>query len=371
MKKAILVFCFAVLAAGAASAQLDTLWIRTYGGPANDGFRSAIPTADGGAIAVGYTHSMGPADVNVYAVMTDADGDTVWTRAYGGPGMDYGYGVCDAHDGGYLIAGYTTSLGAGDEDVYVLKIDLAGDTVWTRTYGGAEPDEGYSICATSDGNYAVAGRTDSYGSGFNDLYLLKIDTAGDTVWTRVYGDTLYDWGQSVCETGDGNIGITGAKWGDSDNMDIYVLKVTQAGDLVWGDTYGGTGAIDPDWGSWVVSRCDTEMVVAAFRGIEGRDPLDACLLRVQLDGANLGYRRYISNYYQRANSICMTPEDGFLLCGYDKEPDYQTNDLLLVKRVSPGRTGGIPSCIWGAAIISSRARPGPRRLETMMRGSSR
>ncbi len=356
MKKAILTFCVAVLAAGAAGAELDTLWIETYGGAGNDGFRSAVPTDDGGALAVGYTHSMGPADVNVYAVRTDDAGDTLWTRAYGGPGMDYGYAVCDAHGGGYMIAGYTTSFGAGDEDVYVIKLDSAGDTVWTRTYGGVKPDEGYSICATSDGNYVISGRTDSYGSGYNDLYLIKIDAGGDTVWTRVYGDSLYEWGQSVCETGDGNIGICGTKWGDSDNLDIYVVKVSPAGGLVWDHTYGSTGPIDPDWGTWAVARGDTEMVVAGFRAIEGRDPLDACFLRVHMDGADLGYRRYIRGYYQRCNSICLTPEDGFLLCGYQKEETYQTNDLFLIKRVVGSgwvweQAIGGPGSDWGNSIV--------------------
>ena len=333
MKKAILVFCFAVLVSGAASAELDTLWIRTYGGAANDGFRSAIPAPSGGVMAVGYTHSMGPADVNMYAVLTDAGGDTLWSRAYGGAGMDYGYDVCDAYGGGYVIVGYTTSSGAGDEDVYAVRIDAAGDTLWTRTYGGTDPDEGYSICPTSDGNYVISGRTDSYGSGFNDLYLIKIDPAGDTVWTRVYGDSLYEWGQSVCETGDGHIGICGAKWGVTNNLDIYVLKVSQAGSLVWDYTYGSTGPVDPDWGTWAIARGDTEIVVAGFRAIEGRDPLDACFLRVFSDGTNLGYRRYVSDYYQRCNSICLIPEDGFMLCGYTKEETYQTNDLFLLKRV--------------------------------------
>ena len=356
MRKAILIFCLTVLAAGTAGAELDTLWVRTYGAGANDGFRSAIPTDDGGALAVGFTHSFGPADVNVFAVRTDEDGDTLWMRAYGGPGMDYGYSVCEAHDGGHIIAGYTTSFGAGNEDVYVLKIDSAGDTVWTRTYGGSEPDEAYSVCATTDGHYAIAGRTDSYGSGFNDLYLLKLDSTGDTAWTRVYGDSLYDWGQGICETGDGNIGVCGSKWGVSDNLDIYVLKVDPAGNLLWENTYGNTGPVNPDWGTWAISRCDTEMVVAAFRGIEGVDPLDACFLRVQMDGTQLGYPRYSKAYYQRCNSICVAPGEGFLLCGYAKEPTYQTNDLLLLRRDPAGgwiweQTIGGPGWDWGNSVV--------------------
>jgi hypothetical protein len=358
MTRAIITFCLVALVAGAASADLDTLWIRTYGGAANDGFLSAIPTSDGGAAAVGYTHSYGPADVNVFAVRTDSDGDTLWTRAYGGAGMDYGYGICASGNGGFIIAGYTTSFGAGDEDVYVLRLDSNGDTVWTRTYGGPEPDEGYSICPSGDGNFIVSGRTDSYGMGFNDLYLLKLSPAGDTLWTRVFGDTLYDWGQSVCETGDGNYGVCGAKWGNTDNLDIYVLKVAPDGGLLWDYTYGSAGAVDPDVGSWVVARSDTEVVVASFRGVEGRDPLDACFLRVHLDGRQLGYRRYSRDFYQYCNSICLTPDIGFLLCGAAKDETTLDNDLYLVKRVLGSgwvweqEMGGAGED-WGSSVVAA------------------
>jgi len=356
MLKKVLIICLMVLAAGTASAQLDTVWVQTYGGAANDGFRSAIPTDDGGVIAVGYTHSFGAEDANVFAVRTDADGDTLWMRAIGGDGMDYGYDVCESDDGGYVIAGFTTSSGAGAEDVYIVKIDSSGNTVWSRTYGGSEPDEGYSIYATGDGHYVVSGRTDSYGSGHNDLYLLKLDSAGDTVWTRVYGDSLYDWGQSVCGTGDGNYGICGAKWGASDNLDIFVLKVTPAGTLLWENTYGGTGSVDPDIGTWIVSDGDSGIMVSCIRAIEGRDPLDACFLRLGLEGDQQAYRRAIYTYYQYANSVCLTPEGGYLFCGADKDEPTQKNDLMLLKRITG--TGwvwqqiiGGPGSDWGSSVV--------------------
>jgi hypothetical protein len=356
MLKTLFITCLAVLVAGTACAQLDTVWVNTYGGPANDGFRSAIPVGDRGVVAVGYTYSFGAADANVYAVRTDADGDTLWMRAFGGDGMDYGYDVCQSEDGGYVITGFTTSFGAGAEDVYVVKIDSTGNTLWSRTYGGSAPDEGYSIYATGDGHYIISGRTDSYGSGYNDVYLLKLDSAGDTVWTRVYGDSLYDWGQSVCGTGDGNYGICGAKWGDSDNLDIYVLKVSPAGTLLWENTYGGTGSVDPDIGTWVVADGDTGLVASAIRGIEGKDPLEACMLWVDLDGGQLAYRKAAYSYYQYANSVCLVPEGGYLLCGSDKAPDTQKNDLMLLKRVTG--TGwawqqiiGGPGSDWGSSVV--------------------
>ena len=110
MKRVLLVFCLILASSTAAAwASLDTLWTRTYGGTHNDGFRSAIHTSDGANLAVGYTYSFGPANSNVFAVKVDDNGNTLWTQTYGGAGMDYGYGVCETSDGCYVITGYTMS----------------------------------------------------------------------------------------------------------------------------------------------------------------------------------------------------------------------------------------------------------------------
>jgi len=108
---------------------------------------------------------------------TNGSGDTLWTRTYGGTGgtdHDGGYSVQQTTDGGYIVAGYTDSYGAGGEDVYLIKTIVSGDSFWTKTYGGSENDRGYSIQQTTDGGYIVAGWTDSYGAGGKDVYLIKI-----------------------------------------------------------------------------------------------------------------------------------------------------------------------------------------------------
>ena len=355
MKPTAFVLCMILLLAGVASAQLDSVWIRTYGGPENDGFRCAVPTTDGGFVAVGYTYSYGPDDVNVFAVKTDAGGDTLWMRTYGGGGRDYGYGVCETASGDYVIAGYTTSFGSGKEDVYIVKVNTGGDTVWTRTYGGPEPDEARALCATSDGHVVVAGRTESYGAGESDCYVLKIDAAGDTVWTGVFGGTESDWGQGVCELGDGTYGVSGTSGSNSGNMDIYALKLAADGSLSWENYYGDTGPVDPDWGMGAHAIADTEMVVAGYRAIEGFDPGEACFLRVGLDGGSLGYRRYKDPYYEYGNSICPIPESGYLICGATRNDSTMTNDLFLVKKVDDigfvwADTLGGPQADWGSWI---------------------
>jgi len=356
--KALLVCCLVLASAATASASLDTLWIRTYGGTHNDGFRSAIATSDGANLAVGYTYSFGPAYSNVFAVKVDDNGDTLWTRTYGGAGMDYGYSVCETADSHYVITGYTTSFGAGTEDVYVIKIDAQGDTVWTRTYGGPEPDEGRGICATSDGCVVVTGRTDSYGEGNNDLYLLKLDADGDTLWTRVFGSTRLDWGTAVCLTQDGNYASCGSSDEFTGDLNLYLVKVDTAGTLLWENHYGGTGYNEPDWATDIEAVADTELIVSGNTAIELRDPSQGCFLRVNLGGTQLGFRKCLDAYYEYATSVCSTPDGGNLFCGADKRVVDQTNDLLIYRR--PGTGGfaieqvvGGDGCDWGSSIVQA------------------
>ena len=155
----------------------DTLWTRTYGGTSEDDGYSVQQTTDSGYIITGYTASFSAG--GVYLIRTNASGDTLWTRTYGGTSEDVGTSVQQTLDGGYIVAGYTLTFGAGGYDAYLIKTDASGDTMWTRTYGGTGDDQGYSVQQTSDGGYIIAGRTYSFGAGNSDVYLIKTDSLGN------------------------------------------------------------------------------------------------------------------------------------------------------------------------------------------------
>jgi hypothetical protein len=182
---------------------------RTYGGIEFDWGQSVQQTQDGGYIVAGQTQSFGPWDYDVYLVKTDSVGDTVWTRTYGGNHDDAGWSVQQTQDAGYVVAGFTMSFGAGDYDVYLVKTDSLGDSVWTRTYGGFDADLGYSVQQTEDRGYIIAGETHSFDMGSGDVYLVKTDSVGDTVWTRTYGGSDWDFGYSVQQTQDGGYVVGG------------------------------------------------------------------------------------------------------------------------------------------------------------------
>ncbi|MCH7761882.1 hypothetical protein IIA15_10870, partial [candidate division TA06 bacterium] len=134
----------------------------------------------------------------LFAVSSPAQ--ITFERTYGGGARDEGYSVQQTSDGGYIIAGLTWSFGSGRDDVYLIKTDSLGDTLWTRTFGGTNSDGGRSVQQTLDGGYIITGFTNSFGVGGIDVYLIKTDSLGDTLWTKTYGGDYNDGGYSVQQT---------------------------------------------------------------------------------------------------------------------------------------------------------------------------
>lgn len=207
----------------------DTLWTKTFGGDGEDRFRELHQTADGGFILVSETLSFGVVNSDVYLIKTDSIGNLLWTKTYGGSSSDYGYSVRQTSDGGYIIAGYTRSFGAEGTDVYIIKTDSIGNLDWTKSYGGSSDDYGYSIRQTTDGGYIVAGYTESFGEA-GDVYLIRIDSNGDLIWSKVFGGSQTDYGWSVKQTADEGFIIAGyTRSFGSGNEDVYLIKTDQLG----------------------------------------------------------------------------------------------------------------------------------------------
>ena len=256
----------------------DTLWTRTYGGEDDEEDGSSVQqTSDGGYVIAGLTVSFGAGGGDVYLIKTDASGDTMWTRTYGGTDYDDGWSVQQTSDGGYIIAGYTVSFGAGGGDVYIIKTNVSGDTLWTRTYGGTGDDEGYSVQHTPDGGYIIAGYTRSYGAGNEDVYLIKTNASGDTLWTRTYGGTGEDFGYSVQQTADSGFVIAGSTWSfGAGACDVYLIKTDASGDTMWTRTYGGT---DNERGRSAQQTSDGGYIIAGYTRSYGAGNGDVYLIK--------------------------------------------------------------------------------------------
>ena len=307
----------------------DTLWTSTFGGLGAQDGNSVIQTNDGGYLVVGFTGVS-----NVYLIKTDAAGDTLWTRSYGGTEIDGGISVVQASDGGYVIAGHTESFGSGEADVYLIKTDAAGDTLWTRTFGGPGQDRGTSVIQTDDGGYVVAGLTWSFGAGGSDVYLIKTDATGDILWSRTYGGAASDYGYSVVQTDDGGYVVAGftSSYG-AGSVDVYLIKTDASGDTLWTRTFGGTGW---DYGYSVVQTNDGGYVVAGETTSFGAGGADVYLVKTDASGGTLWTRTFGGTGWDRGTSVAQTNDGGYVVTGYIASPVAGDPDVCLIKLDADG-----------------------------------
>jgi hypothetical protein len=331
----------------------QTGWWRTYGGPNDDWGNSVQQTSDSGYFVAGMTNSFGAGDNDVYLIKTNASGDTLWTKTYGGTNDDWGNLVRQTSDGGYIIAGYTTSFGAGDDDVYLLKTNTSGDTLWTRTYGGASDDYGYSVQQTSDSGYVIAGVTESFGAGNADVYLIKTNASGDTLWTRTYGGPSWDYGNSVQQTSDSGYVIAGYTWSfGAGYSDVYLIKTNASGDTLWTKAYGGTSWDD---GYSVQQTSDGGYVIAGVTKSFGAGDYDVCLIKTNASGDTLWTRTYGGPNPDWGNSVQQTSEGGYIIAGFTYSFGAGNYDVYLIKTNSSGdtlwiRTYGATSGDYGNSV---------------------
>ncbi len=259
--------------------RLDTLWTRTYGYDLDDKGFSVQQTSDGGFILAGQTTGAFTGS-DVYLLKIDSSGAVVQPRSFGGSCADGGCSVQPTSDGGYIITGYKQASPLDSLDVYLIKTDANLDTVWTRTFGGDGSDEGRSVRQTSDGGYIITGYT-SMGITDDsiDVYLIKTDAAGDTAWTRTFGGPGSFEGQSVRQTSDGGYIITGyTSYGGTDSYNAMVMKTDPGGELNWTKYLGGNGN---EAGFSVEQTNEGGYIISGFTDSYGAGNSDVWLVRLE------------------------------------------------------------------------------------------
>ena len=207
-------------------------WDNNFGGIGWDEIYSIIQTKSGGFIAAGSAWSKGAGRGDVCIAKLDRRGYLIWTKTFGESDYDDARSIIQTDDGGYAVTGFTVSEDTGDRDVWVIKLNKNGNKAWDRTFGGTSEDWANSIIQTKDRGYMVAGWTSSMGAGKTDVWIIKLNKRGDLVWDRIFGGSEDDEAHSIVQTDDGGYAVAG--WTESKgagNSDVWVIKLDENGNL--------------------------------------------------------------------------------------------------------------------------------------------
>jgi hypothetical protein len=324
----------------------DVVWAKTYGGCGADGGRAMCHGSDGGYLIVGYTFAPGSKDADMLTIKTDSEGDIVWSKRFGGSGSDYANACLDVGNG-YLVLGYTTSFGQGSKDVYLVRLDSEGNEMWTRTYGGVSWDVGTALCEAGEMQYYVCGFTQSFGWGEEDLYLIKIDAMGNELWSKTLGGFRLDMANSIHAAPDGGCVIGATSGSYSGNTDFFLTGIDASGEQQWRQSYSATGehGHDFDWCKNSAPAGDGGFFVTGYS--DCNDMMDVVVIKADAAGNEQWLTSFGDKpFYDYGNAVIQTGDGGCLMAGitkFMKQPaghDRRTySNRIFLARLGPN--GGV------------------------------
>ncbi len=307
---------------------------RTVGGTMSEDGRSIVQTTDGGYVLAGRTSSFGAGNQDMYIVKLDAGGTLQWSRTVGGTSEDGGFSIIQTIDGGYAITGRTYSFGTGNKDMYIVKLDAGGALQWSRTVGGTANEDAWSIIQTTDGGYVVAGNTNSFGAGLSDMFIVRLDSSGTYQWCRTIGGTADENASSVKQTTNGGYIVAGStnSFGVGLN-DIFIVKLDGNGTLLWSKTVGGTNS---DGAGSIILNTDGGYTVAGVTASFSAGDYDFYIVKLDTSGTILWSKTVGGTGTDGVNSIIQTTDGGFAAAGWETSFGTGNVDMYIVKLDASG-----------------------------------
>lgn len=308
IKSHLVLITIALLSNRAIAQAPDTLWTRIFGGSDTDIGNCVRQTSDSGYIIVGWTESFGNINGDIYLIKTDCSGDTLWTKTYSGIYSAKGFSVQQTSDIGYIITG-STYVGGGAENVYLIKTDSLGDTLWTRTYSaGTIYNWGYSVQTTADGGYIIVGGAQGSG-GFDDqdVLLIKTDSLGNELWIKKYGSSSdAEDGRDVCQTSDKGYIVVG--WTTFPGpYTLYVVKIDSLGNVLWERMYTSIGCA----AGWSILKNYLGNYIIGGSIV----PEDVLLMEIDPSGTMLWKQTYGGIDQDVGYCVVQTSDSGYVISG--------------------------------------------------------
>jgi hypothetical protein len=310
-------------------------WEQTFGGAGADVGYSVQLTSDGGYIIAGNTESFGDTLSDIYLIKTDGNGVEQWSQTYGGTSYDAGFSVEQTTDGGFIITGNTSLLWAAESlDIGLIKTDANGVEQWNQTFGGGNNDYGFSVEQTTDGGYIIAGGAGSNisSNGGTDVYLIKTDINGNSLWTRTLGGASSDVGYSVQQTTDGGYIVCGETNSFMNGVNVYLIKTDTNGIEQWNQTFGGASSV----GNSIEQTTDGGYIIVGKTTSFGNGSYDVYLIKTDGNGIEQWYKTYGGTSSEEGNSVKQTSDGGYIITGYTESFVNGGTDVYLIKTDANG-----------------------------------
>jgi hypothetical protein len=230
---------------------------------------------------------------DILLIKANSSGDTIWTKTYGGIEAEYGTNIIATSDGNILIAGKTESFGAGSfGDIYLVKVNTSGDTLWTASYPDQDQEVPFHLMETQNGEYLVTG-TNEDNSQYSELYLLKVSSTGQQLWSKKIGPPTWKWGYSTIELANGDL-LTCGKHTVSGNNQVLVVKTDNAGNLIWEKEFGANNLSEE--GNSIKQNSDGTFTITGTCFDVSTGQTDVILLKIDQNGNQLWFNKFGSAY---------------------------------------------------------------------------
>ncbi len=295
----------------------NLIWSKQYGGSGDETAISISETSNSGFVVGGESFSVDP-NGQAFVFKIDATGVLQWWKDYGGAFYDITYSVIGLADGSIVSAGLMeTSL--GDYDAFLMKTDASGDTLWTKVIGLPGIEHAVNVIQTSDSGFIFCGKALGIGQGVCECWIVKTDMNGDTLWANVIGGQGWDEAMDIIEQPNGYIICGGSNSEGNSNYDFIIMQLDLSGQLVWVKQYGGIWVED----SYCVQEIPGEGYVLAgytetysYTNSRGNDSANAWIVKTDYAGDTLWSMVYGGSLKEECFSVAVVPNIGFAIAGY-------------------------------------------------------
>jgi hypothetical protein len=297
----------------------------TYGGENYDTGKALIQTNDNGFILAGYTSSFGAGANDSWLIKTDAAGIVQWNYTYGGDENDSMEAFIHTNDNGLALAGSTYSYSNGESDFWLVKTDINGSVAWNKSYGDSGWEGANAIIQTHDGGYALAGSIILYGETQSDFWLVKTDNNGTIEWNQSYGGQLDDWAIEVIQTIDDGYLLTGTSYSYGEGeSDIWLIKTDNNGTLLWNQTFGKSGH---DGASALVHLNDSDRILlAGYSWSVESSNYNVIVIETYSNGTIAWNQTYGGQNHEIPKDILPISLDSFVLVGSERSLNGDQNN---------------------------------------------